>query len=180
MKIYPREAGLQRGWDKREIPLEIIWPKCQNWQIRQIPIYREASQLPILMFLLLFVLPGTYLAIRVPGFSIDCRIFFADLLLWYTNEHCFKNTFACLKLTSDLMLKHSFTYLSTPLTVPRDYPLFIEVAVCDRCACVPAFYWKCAKVIEEKMICAGPRQHLQSLKSVSGENHLLPLEVFTK
>jgi len=37
-----------------------------------------------------------------------------------------------------------------------------ECELFARYAYVPAFYWKCAGVRKEKMICSGPRQHLQT------------------
>jgi len=44
-----------------------------------------------------------------------------------------------------------FIYLSTPLTVPRDYRVFIEVEFLRKSFCVADFNPYCADVIEEKM-----------------------------
>ena len=42
-------TGLPRDWDKPGRRSVIIWPKWQHCQISQMPIYREASQLPRLL-----------------------------------------------------------------------------------------------------------------------------------
>jgi hypothetical protein len=40
------------------------------------------------------------------------------------------------------------------VTVPRDYPLFIEVAICAQGDHIATFSWKYTGAINEKMKCA--------------------------
>jgi len=61
------------------------------------------------------------------------------------------------------------TYLSTPLTVARDYRVF-EVEFLGKWVCVAAFNLYCSGVIEEKMKCAGYWRPLQILEKMEIKN----------
>ena len=63
--------------------------------------------------------------------------------------------------------------LSMPLTVPKDYRLFIEVNVLGCCECIAGFNPYGSGVIEEKMKCAGYWRHLQSPQSLFMEKSII-------